>query len=311
LLQNKPQLVEPLDFENFLLKNKTVLQNDPQRELLLYPSDDISVSLANCSSLVFLTVEFQEIVLPRRYRTLYQTFPSSEETENCGLFTKQCIASYSSNWNLIHYKYNAYSGTYADLPKIPNAEYKEENYEIDIDTDAEDDVKPRIDSITKEGYLMKGPEVGSERTFVNIGSKSFKRRYCSLRQEVDGTYMLELYKDERKGEAKVTIVMDFCTDVVKVSIAEVILVEIRTVPLQNPKRGRFCFELRMTSGHKSYLLAAENETDFKEWLSKLSSVLQQNRLQEEKRAASLERGTIKNVLHPVVLFVFELLRHLD
>jgi hypothetical protein len=139
LLQNKPQLVEPLDFENFLLKNKTVLQNDPQRELLLYPSDDIS-----------------EIVLPRRYRTLYQTFPSSEETENCGLFTKQCIASYSSNWNLIHYKYNAYSGTYADLPKIPNAEYKEENYEIDIDTDAEDDVKPRIDSITKEGYLMKG-----------------------------------------------------------------------------------------------------------------------------------------------------------
>ncbi|RZC34337.1 dedicator of cytokinesis protein 9 [Asbolus verrucosus] len=252
---NKPQLVEPLDFENFLLKNKTVLQNDPQRELLLYPPDDIS-----------------EIVLPRRYRTLFQTFPTSQETENCNLFTKQCIASYSSNWNLIHYKYNAYSGTYADLPKVPNIEYKEENYEIDIDTDAEDDVKPRIDSVTKEGHLMKGPEVGSERTFVNIGSKSFKRRYCSLRQEVDGTYMLELYKDERKGEAKVTIVMDFCTDVVK-----------------NSKRGRFCFELRMTAGHKSYLLAAENETDFKDWLTKLSSVLQQNKLQEEKRAASLER----------------------
>lgn len=88
---------------------------------------------------------------------------------------------------------------------------------MDIDTDAADDVKPRVDTITKEGYLMKGPEIGSERTFVNIGSKSFKRRYCSLRQEVDGTYILELYKDERKGEAKVTIVMDFCTDVVKVN----------------------------------------------------------------------------------------------
>lgn len=58
--------------------------------------------------------------------------------------------------------------------------------------------------------------VGSERTFVNIGSKSFKRRYCYLRQEVDGTYILELYKDERKGDAKVTIVMDFCVDVVQV-----------------------------------------------------------------------------------------------
>lgn len=45
----------------------------------------------------------------------------------------------------------------------------------------------------------------------------------------------------------------------------------------------------MTAGHKSYLLAAENENDFKDWLNKLSSVLQQNKIQEEKRAASLER----------------------
>lgn len=58
--------------------------------------------------------------------------------------------------------------------------------------------------------------VGSDRMFVNIGSKSFKRRYCYLRQEVDGTYILVLYKDEKKGEAKATIVMDFCTDVIKV-----------------------------------------------------------------------------------------------
>lgn len=57
---------------------------------------------------------------------------------------------------------------------------------------------------------------GSERSFVNIGSKSFKRRYCYLRQEADGTYILEMYKDDKKGEAKNTIVMDFCTDVVKV-----------------------------------------------------------------------------------------------
>lgn len=57
---------------------------------------------------------------------------------------------------------------------------------------------------------------GSERGFVNMGSKSFKRRYCYLRQEVDGTYILEMYKDEKKGEAKMTVVMDFCTDVVKV-----------------------------------------------------------------------------------------------
>lgn len=46
----------------------------------------------------------------------------------------------------------------------------------------------------------------------------------------------------------------------------------------------------MTAGHKSFTLAADNETDFQDWLSKLQSVLQQNKLQEDKHSASLERG---------------------
>ncbi|KAB0797571.1 hypothetical protein PPYR_08564 [Photinus pyralis] len=254
-VQNKPQLVEPLDFENFILKNRTFLQNDPQRELLIYPSDDIS-----------------QIVLPRRYRTTSAIVPPSHEIENCNLFTRQCINTYSSNWNLIHYKYCVYSNSYAELPKLQNYDLKEETYEIDIDTEAFEDVKMPMDGITKEGYLLKGPEIGNDRMFSNIGSKSFKRRYCYLRQEVDGTYILELFKDERKGDAKVTIVMDFCTSVVK-----------------NLKRGRFCFELRMTAGHKSYVLASDTEKEFMDWLTKLNSVIQQNKLQEEKRAASLER----------------------
>jgi hypothetical protein len=39
-----------------------------------------------------------------------------------------------------------------------------------------------------------------------------------FRREVDGTYILELHKDDKKGEAKATIVMDFCTEVVRVSL---------------------------------------------------------------------------------------------
>lgn len=48
----------------------------------------------------------------------------------------------------------------------------------------------------------------------------------------------------------------------------------------------------MTAGHKSYTLAAETESELLDWINKLQQVLQQNRLQEEKRAASLERGII-------------------
>ena len=46
----------------------------------------------------------------------------------------------------------------------------------------------------------------------------------------------------------------------------------------------------MTAGHKSYCLAAESELEMQDWITRLHQVLQQNRLQEEKRAASLERG---------------------
>lgn len=35
-------------------------------------------------------------------------------------------------------------------------------------------------------------------------------------READGTYILEVYKDEKKTDTKLTIVMDFCSDVVKV-----------------------------------------------------------------------------------------------
>ncbi|GLG92417.1 Dedicator of cytokinesis protein 9 [Gryllus bimaculatus] len=276
---NKPQLVDPIDFESFILKNKTLIQNDPQRELLLYPTDDVS-----------------QVVLPRRYRTTTHSVPSNLDTSECNLFTKECLRSYTSNWNLIHYKYSAYSGTYLELPKILKSdELKDEIYEVDTDADQlDEEVFPKNEGITKQGFLMKGPEVGSDRMFVNLGSKSFKRRYCYLRQEVDGTYILELHKDEKKGEAKATIVMDFCTEVVR-----------------NPKRGRFCFELRMIAGHKSFSLAAESEAEMADWMAKLSAVLQHNRQQEEKRAASLERTSNTPPPSPQPLQMYGTLKGLE
>lgn len=128
------------------------------------------------------------------------------------------------------------------------------------------------EGITKEGYLMKGPEIGnSDRMFSNLGSKSFKRRFCHLRQQVDGTYILEFFKDEKKGDVKIAN-LDFCTEVVR-----------------NPKRGKFCFELKMNSSQKSYTLAAESENDLQDWVTKLNTVLQHYKQQEEKCAAWLEK----------------------
>ncbi|XP_055302716.1 dedicator of cytokinesis protein 9 isoform X2 [Sitodiplosis mosellana] len=304
---NKPLAVQPIDFESFVAKNKTLIQNDPQRELLIYPTDDVS-----------------QVVLPRKFRTTSNFIPilptlkkevSSTKLSNGSLktngspssnsladeakdenitnghnppssqshgllLTRQALHTYQSNNHLVHYKYSAYSGSYHELPKSSSeSTNKEEVYEVDTDPDRIDEemTRSQADSITKQGYLYKGPDTASDRMFAHIGSKSFKRRYCYLRQEVDGTYILELHKDEKQCEAKATIVMDFCTEVV-----------------QNPKRGRFCFELRMTAGHKSFTLAADNESDMQDWLTKLQSVLNQNKIQEDTRSATLEREKTPN-----------------
>ncbi|XP_058060238.1 dedicator of cytokinesis protein 9 [Anopheles bellator] len=311
----KPVIVEPIDFEAFVLKNRTLIQNDPQRELLLYPNDDVS-----------------EVLQPKKFRTVHSNIPGhcvpatpatssggsingsgkKRNSESSGgsagssaaasrngtptstrslsvssvgspfpgvglLLTRQALHTYESPNHLIHYKYSKYGGACYDLPRVsPSEELKEEVYEVDTDPDRLDEqmTRSQADTITKQGYLLKGPDTNSDRMFAHIGSKSFKKRYCYLRQEIDGTYILELHKDEKQVEAKATIVMDFCTEVVP-----------------NPKKGRFCFELKMNAGqHKSVTLAADDEAEMDDWLRKISSVLHQNKLQEDKRVASLERA---------------------
>lgn len=60
----------------------------------------------------------------------------------------------------------------------PAEDWKEEVYEVDADPDRIDEqmTRSQADSITKQGFLLKGPDTSSDRMFAHIGSKSFKRR---------------------------------------------------------------------------------------------------------------------------------------
>lgn len=150
---------------------------------------------------------------------------------------------------------------------------QEEVYEVDTDPDRVEERTSQRDSVTKQGYLLKGADSTSDRMFAHIGSKSFKRRYCYLRQEVDGTYILELHKDDKQSDAKTTIVMDFVQVVVP-----------------NPRKGKNCFELKMSEGgQKSVTLAAEDESEMEDWMKKLRAVLQQNKMQEDKQLLMSEK----------------------
>lgn len=70
--------------------------------------------------------------------------------------------------------------------------------------------------MSREGYILKGTEAGTD-SFISVATKSFKRRYMSLRQEIDGTCLLEFYKDNKKADSKGTICLDFCHQIMRVS----------------------------------------------------------------------------------------------
>lgn len=87
-------------------------------------------------------------------------------------------------------------------------------HEVDVEGDAHDDMLLPELPPTLEGYLLKGPEAASEKMFANITTKSFKRRFCKLRQDIAGSYYLDICKEDKKQEPAVSICLDDCEEVV-------------------------------------------------------------------------------------------------
>lgn len=50
--------------------------------------------------------------------------------------------------------------------------------------------------------------------------------------------------------------------------------------LQNPKRGRYCFELRMAGG-KGYSFSADNEEEMNDWITAFNAALKKNQDNQE------------------------------
>lgn len=60
---------------------------------------------------------------------------------------------------------------------------------------------------------------------INTNIFNFNKLYI-FRQQVDGTYILEVYKDDKKGDTKATIVMDLCDKVIRVIIFNNLIINI-------------------------------------------------------------------------------------
>ncbi|XP_029462553.1 dedicator of cytokinesis protein 11 isoform X4 [Rhinatrema bivittatum] len=251
----KTRVVEPLDYENVISQRKAQIYSDPLRDLLLFPMDDVSIS-----------------TIDRQWRTVQSTVPEDAESKAQSLFVKECIKSYSSEWKVVNYKYEEYSGDFRSLPckslrpdKVPN-----HVFEIDEDCDKDEDSSSLCSQkggVIRQGWLYKA----NMNSTITVTMKVFRRRYFYLTQLPDGSYILNSYKDEKNSkDAKGCIFLDSCIDVV-----------------QCPKMRRNAFELKMLDKYSHYL-AAETEQEMEEWLVTLKKIIQINAdslVQEKKDTA--------------------------
>ncbi|KAB1267784.1 Dedicator of cytokinesis protein 9, partial [Camelus dromedarius] len=217
----------------------------------------------------------QTAILRRQGRYRCSTIPENAQEKAQSLFVTECIKTYNSDWHLVNYKYEDYSGEFRQLPnkaakldKLPVHVY-EVDEEVDKDEDAAS-LGSQKGGITKHGWLYKG----NMNSAISVTMRSFKRRFFHLIQLGDGSYNLNFYKDEKiSKEPKGSIFLDSCMGVV-----------------QNNKVRRFAFELKMQD-KSSYLLAADSEVEMEEWMTILNKILQLNfeaAMQEKRNGDSHE-----------------------
>nr|XP_057907975.1 dedicator of cytokinesis protein 9-like [Doryrhamphus excisus] len=236
----KPKVIQPLDYESVIIQRKTQIMTDALRDMLQFPLDD-----------------FQICTLKRQGRTLFSTVPENAEHEAGSLFVQECIKTYKSDWHVVNYKYEEYSGDFRQLPNKILRPEKLVAHLFEVDEVAEKDgdtasLGAHKGGVSKHGWLYKG----NMNSAISVTMRSFKRRYFHLAQLGDGSYNLNFYKDENTSkEPKGTIFLDSCIGVV-----------------QNSKLRRFAFELKMQD-KSTFLLAADSEMEMEDWISTLNKIL--------------------------------------
>uniref|UniRef100_A0A4W5NUG3 Dedicator of cytokinesis 9 n=1 Tax=Hucho hucho TaxID=62062 RepID=A0A4W5NUG3_9TELE len=260
----KPKVIEPLDYETVLVQRKTQILSDVLRDMLQFPQEDFQISTQR-----------------RQGRTVYPTVPENAEKEAQSLFVQECIKTYNTDWHVVNYKYEDYSGDFRQLPnKVSRPDKLAVHvFEVDEDVDKDEDTTSlgsQKGGITKHGWLYKG----NMNSAISVTMRSFKRRYFHLTQLGDGSYNLNFYKDEKiSKEPKGTIFLDSCMGVV-----------------QNNKVRRFAFELKMQD-KSTYLLAADSEGEMEDWISTLNKILHSSFeiAMQEKRNGDIHDGSARDI----------------
>ncbi|MGH0153285.1 UNVERIFIED_CONTAM: hypothetical protein FKN15_024441 [Acipenser sinensis] len=159
----KPKVIEPIDYENVLVQRKTQILSDSLRDMLQFPLEDFYIS-----------------TLRRQGRTLYSTVPENAEKEAQSLFVQECIKTYNSDWHVVNYKYEDYSGDFRQLPnKVTRPEKLPVHvFEVDEDVDKDEgaretEIKSKSESRLK--LFTLDPDTQVEPFFVTLSLFDIQR----------------------------------------------------------------------------------------------------------------------------------------
>ncbi|VDP49002.1 unnamed protein product [Heligmosomoides polygyrus] len=234
---------EPLDYEKFVIEKAVLLENDPQRELLMFPRDDV-----------------EEVVEPKESSTVVPMVHPQDAEGLSWLLPRDFVNDIYSPKRSISFNYAKFGGDYDSvLDEPPETEEMSSSLVFESDMIAEEERvaaenAPTTDVI-KEGFVIVLSDTGLLDNF-----KPGKRRYCTVKQLISGEVAVDIRKSRDTPPKRPQLIVG-------------------SAQLRSRRRGRTAIEIEPArssqekSEARSLTLAFDDSEDLSNWFLSIQRAL--------------------------------------
>uniref|UniRef100_A0A1I8B8U6 PH domain-containing protein n=1 Tax=Meloidogyne hapla TaxID=6305 RepID=A0A1I8B8U6_MELHA len=252
-----PPISEPIDYEKFITEKSAQLENDRDRDMLLFFRDDVSGSE----------------IYPRE-RTAVPSIKTRHIEEANWLLAKDALKFYCSPYTVITFNYLKFAGDFKKFIAPTLNGYLRFESDIILDEEKLQFAEQNMSNeVLKEGNLVVLPGDSIVDSF-----KSEKKRYCILRRLDDCKVYIEVYKQNTTQQLFPAL-------------------EIKSAQIKGTKRGKTLQVCSVESDKRTLLFSAENESDLQFWLFEIDRAIatkQNKEIVASEDSASLNSSLREN-----------------